>query len=137
MITQAEYITLAKFRAILRLLSEECEPDMPLSYLTVLAEILIAHATAGKRLELTQSDLLQMLYDGNLNKKSGLTRAIQALSRSDRHAIQALPYDMIETKTDPLNRRRKLIMLTERGRALLANIILILGNNDKSMSQAA
>jgi DNA-binding MarR family transcriptional regulator len=136
MITQTDHLTLAKFRRILNLLAHQCEPEMPLSYVQVLAEIMIAYASEGQdRLELSQRDLLERMYGSDDSKQSNVNRAVLALTLKGRHGKKPA-YDMLELVPHPQDGRLKIIKLNARGKAVLQNIIVIL-RADKPVAMRA
>jgi DNA-binding MarR family transcriptional regulator len=100
-------------------MAQECEPDMPLSYIRILLELMLAHLEGGEsRISLTQKDLLERTGA----EQSSLSRALSVLSNS-RRSVNAEPYNLAESFPDPRDRRFRIVRLNDRGIGLLNKIV--------------
>lgn len=114
-----DMIALSRMERLHKILADECEPDMPLSYIRILEAIMHAHLeTDGSRYALTQQELLERTGA----EQSSLSRALSVLTNS-RRSLSAEPYYLVETCPDPRDRRFRLVRLNNRGVALLTKVI--------------
>jgi hypothetical protein len=122
---------LTKLKDILALVAEECEPDMPLSYLRVLVELMLAFAEGGEsRYSLSQKDLIARTG----GEQSSISRAVAALTDS-RKALVAEPYEAADSRPWVMDRRYRVVRLNGKGLAMLRRIVALVekqpGGDDK------
>ncbi len=89
------------------------DPDMPIQYA-------LSFLTIARNEGMSMGDLAQKLGIA----QSSASRNIAALSRW--HSFNKPGHDLVEAHEDPRERRRKLVRLTARGHALIAELDLIL-----------
>lgn len=93
---------------------QKIDPEFPLQYAICLAEI-----SAGEGLSLT-----------DLSERTGMplstvSRIVGALSRNRQRGA---PYHLVQVTISAIERRRKELTLTPRGRAVIANLHNIVNN---------
>ncbi len=89
------------------------DSDMPIQYA-------LSFLTIARHEGLSMGDLAQRLDIA----QSSASRNIAALSRW--HSFGKPGHDLIEAREDPRERRRKIVSLTQRGRALIDNLRAII-----------
>ena len=114
--------TLQKLKTVLELIAKECEYDMPLSYVRVLVELMLAFAEGGDaRYSLSQSDLIERLGAG----QSSISRAVAAMTDA-RDAKVAAPYEVADSRPWVMDRRYRVVRLNHRGLVLMRQILAVL-----------
>jgi DNA-binding MarR family transcriptional regulator len=100
------------------------DPDMPIQYA-------LSFLTIARNEGMSMGDLAQKLGIA----QSSASRNIAALSRW--HSFGKPGHDLVEAHEDPRERRRKLVRLTARGHALIAELDLILAGGGTSAAAPA
>lgn len=102
-------------KSVLRLFDNirKKHPDMPMAQ----AHVLLRVAAAGDQ-GISMSDLARETYIG----QASCSRYVAALGKLDRHRETGM--DLVRAVEDPLERRKKIVTLTGKGRAYVNTLLL-------------